>query len=402
MERVNVLTNINLYIEKQTIEKGFLILADGFIHSFGPMKDWAEPDNSYDILDFSLQPHIKAVPGFIDIHTHGAGGADAMDGNYDSFETMAKTLPQEGTTSFLATTMTQSKEAITKSLENAGQYILQQKKVRGAEVLGVHLEGPFINPDMAGAQPKEHIMPGDISLFQKWQQAANQQIKLVTLAPEQEGGAELLNYLDKQGIVASIGHSNASCHEVDTFVQAGAKQVTHLFNQMSGLHHREPGVVGACFLEDKLKAELIVDGIHVDPRIVNLTLQQKSSENIILITDSIRAKGLENGIYDLGGQDVYVENGRASLVDGTLAGSLLRMDEAIRNMLEFTGCSLADAIKMASLNPAKQLNIDDRKGSIAVGKDADIVILNDKNRVMLTFCRGQLVYNGMEEKNENH
>ncbi|MDQ0207320.1 N-acetylglucosamine-6-phosphate deacetylase [Alkalicoccobacillus murimartini] len=395
MEQVTAIINVDLYTENQLIEEGYLVLAGDSIQSFGPMNQFEAPELPYELVDFNLHQHVKAVPGFIDIHTHGAGGADTMDGKRDSFDTMARMLTQEGTTSFLATTMTQRVETITKSLEQAGEYILQQKKANGAEVLGIHLEGPFINPVMAGAQPKQHIIPSDIPLFQKWQQIAKQQIKLVTLAPEQTGGIELIRYLEKQGIIASIGHSNANFDEVEMSIQAGAKQVTHLFNQMRGLHHREPGVVGACFLTDELKAELIADGKHVHPSIVKLTFMQKTAEQIILITDSIRAKGLEEGTYDLGGQNVQVKDGTAILPDGTLAGSVLRMDQAIRNMISYTGCSLEDAIKMASLNPAKQLHVSHRKGSIAVGKDADIVILNEHNEVLLTFCRGHLVYKRM-------
>ncbi|MFL6516447.1 MAG: N-acetylglucosamine-6-phosphate deacetylase, partial [Bacillus sp. (in: firmicutes)] len=231
---------------------------------------------------------------------------------------------------------------------------------------------------------------------QKWQSLTNGNIKLVTLAPERPGGLDMIRYLKSNGIIASIGHTDATFDEVNEAIDAGANHVTHLFNQMRGLHHREPGVVGAAFLRDELKAEIIVDGVHVRPEMVKLAFKQKQSEGLILITDSMRAKCLKNGKYDLGGQEVTVKNGKAVLEDGTLAGSILKLGHAVKNIIAYTGCPLEDAIEMASVNPAKQLNIYDRKGSIAVGKDADIVILDEEMEVYMTLCHGAIAFNREE------
>jgi N-acetylglucosamine-6-phosphate deacetylase len=202
----------------------------------------------------------------------------------------------------------------------------------------------------------------------------------------------MVRYLKESGIIASIGHSDATYEQVVEAIEAGANHLTHLFNQMKGLHHREPGVVGAAFLHDELKAEIIADGVHVRPEMVKLAYKQKQREGLILITDSMRAKCLKNGTYDLGGQEVTVKDGKAVLEDGTLAGSILKLGQAFKNILNYTGCSIEDAIQMASVNPAKQLNIYDRKGSIAKGKDADIVILDHNREIFMTICRGEVAF----------
>jgi N-acetylglucosamine-6-phosphate deacetylase len=383
------LINGKVYAESRIIHSGFIKLANMEIQEIGTMSDYVSYDDSK-VID--LKGNI-VIPGLIDIHIHGVAGSDVMDGEIDALETMARALPQEGTTSFLATTMTQSEDMISKALKNAADFIHNHQKPGQSEVLGVHLEGPFLNPKMAGAQPVNFIAIPQISLFEKWQELAEGTIKVVTMAPEKEGGLELVGYLKESGIVVSIGHSDATYHEVKEAIKAGASQVTHLFNQMKGMHHREPGVVGAAFLLPELYAELIVDGIHVCPEMVELAYANKKSEKLILITDSMRAKCLKNGNYELGGQAVIVKDGRAELINGALAGSVLKLSDALKNMMRFVnGCTLEHAIKMASVNPAKQLDIFDRKGSIRVGKDADLVVLNSHYDVEMTFCRGELAY----------
>jgi len=383
------LKNIRIYSEAGLIENGYLKVEAGKIAEMGRVEESISFDG-YELI--TVPTDYTVIPGLIDVHIHGVDGADVMDGTKDALDRMSSALPKEGTTSFLATTMTQSKEAIECALVNAGDYIENQFPSNKAEILGVHLEGPFVNKKMAGAQPIQHIIDPQVELFKEWQELVKGHIKLVTLAPEIGEGIELIRYLKNTGVISSIGHTNSTYDEVLKAIDAGATHATHLFNQMSGLHHREPGVVGAVFLREELKAELISDGIHVRPEIVKLAHKMVGTERIILITDSMRAKCLRNGTYDLGGQDVTVQDGKAVLKDGTLAGSILRLGDALKNMMSFTDCTLDEVIQMGSANPAKQLNVFDRKGSIAVGKDADLVVLDENHNVMMTFCKGFLAY----------
>lgn len=328
------------------------------------------------------------VPGFIDCHIHGAGGSDVMDASVDALTTISTCLAKEGVTSFLATTMTAASDDITAALSVISEVKMQQQ---GAEILGVHLEGPFISKEKMGAQLGDNVCEPDIKLFHQWQEASGNNIKLVTLAPEVNDADAFIQEVTQQGVIASMGHSNATYEQANRAVKHGCTHATHLFNAMRGLHHREPGVVGAALLADTVTAELIADGEHLHPAIYPLALRMKGRENIVLVTDAIRAKCMPDGAYDLGGQEVAVTNSKVTLVDGTLAGSVLTMPQAIKNMMQFTGCSLADAVAMASYNPAHQLKVNDRKGTIEVGKDADLVVLDAELNVQLTVCRGDVV-----------
>jgi N-acetylglucosamine-6-phosphate deacetylase len=389
MEHSIALINGSIFEEVKHIPSGFIRITNSKIEDIGEMSEYVLAANE-NVIDLQGR---TVIPGMIDLHIHGTTGHDVMDGEIEALKTMSQALPQEGTTSFLATTITQSDGEISKALRNVAKYMKGYQTSGQSEILGVHLEGPFINPKMAGAQPEDYILSPNISLFEKWQQLAEGNIKQVTMAPEQEGGMELVRHLKQSGVIVSIGHSNATYIEVKEAISAGATQVTHLFNQMRGLHHREPGVAGAALLLPELYAELIVDGIHVSPEMVHLAFNNKTSEKLILITDSIRAKCLKNGHYDLGGQTVIVMEGRAELTNGTLAGSVLKLSHAMKNMLAYVkDCSLQDIIKMTAYNPAKQLNMLDRKGSIRKGKDADLVVLGKEHEVMMTFCRGKLAY----------
>lgn len=328
------------------------------------------------------------VPGYIDVHIHGASGFDAMDATPEALAGLASALPREGTTSFLATTMTQSNSAISKALINASLF---QAEDNQAEMLGVHLEGPFISPDRAGAQPVEHIVKPSISLFKEWQKQSGNRIKLVTIAPELEDGLAFIEELNETGVIASIGHSDASAEIVSKAVEAGARHVTHLYNQMSPFHHRKPGVVGASLLEDNLTVELIADFIHSHPKALDFAFRQKKAHRIILITDAMRAKGLPPGIYDLGGQNVHVSDNEARLGDETLAGSVLTMENATKNMNSATGCTLSEMVAMTSTNAAIQLGLSN-KGRIEPGKDADLTIIDENWNVQMTICRGNIAY----------
>jgi len=386
-----LLVNAKVLSEQGLIEKGFIYIKDGRIEETGPVSSMRADYGDAEVID--LPENSTILPGFIDVHIHGAGGADTMDATTDALNTMATVLPQEGTTSFLATTITQDKDEIVKALKNAEDYISNHNAPGKAEVIGVHLEGPFINEARKGAQPADHIIAPDIELFAKMQEAAGGHIRLVTLAPEKENGYEFIKYLAENNVIASIGHSDATYGQMADAVKAGATHVTHLFNGMRGIHHRDPGVAGAALLFDELKIEIIADGIHVVPEMIDLSMRAKGTDGVILITDSMRAKCLKNGTYDLGGQEVSVANGKALLADGTLAGSILKMKDSLKNMMEFSHISLEEAVKLASENPAKQLKMFDRKGSIAEGKDADLVILDENYDVSMAYCRGVNSFN---------
>lgn len=379
-----LIKGMEVFREQGVIPNGYVKIKDERIIGVGSCEDLS---NENDCRVIELSSSYKAIPGFIDLHIHGVNGADVMDATIEALDLMATSLPSEGTTSFLATTITQSIPSIEKALVNAGSY--QQQQVPGkAEVVGIHLEGPFVNTKRAGAQPLKFMIDPDLVLFDKWQQLSKGTIKMVTLAPELTGGLELVHYLSENNIIASIGHSDATFSEAVAAIENGVTQATHLYNQMRGLHHREPGVVGAVLLSESVKAEIIADGIHVRPEMIKLAYKVKGSDGTILITDSMRAKCLKNGIYDLGGQDVYVTDEKAVLKDGTLAGSILKLGNAFKNIISFTDCSIHEAIAMAAVNPAKQLKMYDRKGSLTVGKDADIVILDENLDVYMTYCRG--------------
>lgn len=371
----------NIHTETKILPYGAITIDSGIIRDISldiPHKSAAE------ILE--LPDDWQVLPGMIDVHVHGAAGADTMDATPEALATISDNLVKEGVTSFVATTMTATNEDIATALKNAQQYLHSQNK--GAEFLGVNVEGPFLAATKAGAQQAELLQKPDIKLVEKWLKLAPDVIKIVSVAPELANSCELIKFLTKNNIITSIGHSDATLQQAQQAIASGATEATHLFNAMHALHHREPGIAGACLLDERVYVELIADGIHVHPAMLQMTLKLKGKDKILLITDAMRAKYLQDGEYLLGGQKVYVADNKARLSDGTLAGSILRMDQALRNMVQFTNCSLTDAIKMVAVNPAKHLGVYDRKGSIAVNKDADLVILDADLNARMTVCRG--------------
>ncbi|PAD37403.1 N-acetylglucosamine-6-phosphate deacetylase [Terribacillus sp. 7520-G] len=377
-----LLRNVRICLPEKMMT-GQIGIANGKIAEIGE----GEPSRQY-MKEVDGKNHY-ALPGFIDGHIHGAAGADTMDATQESLHTIAAWLPNEGTTAFLATTITQDQGAIEAALEQVDLFSAQTGE---AELIGVHLEGPFVNPKKAGAQPLSHIQKPDVELFRKWRQLSGGNIRVVTLAPECDEDYRLTELLASERIVASAGHTDASFEQMKEAARHGIGQLTHLCNQMNGIHHRDVGAVGAGFLLSTLSSELIADGIHVAPEMLRLIYQNVGPERLILITDSLRGKGLEDGTYDLGGQAVTVKEGKALLPDGTLAGSMLQMKDAVRNMAAFADASVLDIAKMTAENPAKQYKIYDRKGSLTKGKDADIVLLDDQLTLQATYCRGNLAY----------
>lgn len=341
--------------------------------------------------EIELPENAVVLPGFIDEHIHGAGGSDAMDGNTKDLAIIAETVAKEGTTSFLATTMTQSKENILKAMRAVKEY-REAAGEQGARIAGVHLEGPFIAAAHKGAQPLEYVAAPDAKTFDEYNAACGNAIKIITLAPETDGALDFIRHIVAQGTVVSIGHTGAKYAEVKAAMEAGATNVTHTYNAQSPLHHREIGVVGSALLLEDLYCELICDTIHVSVPAMQLLVKNKRADKLALITDAMRAKGLADGVSELGGQTVYVKGGEARLADGTLAGSVLRMNRALQNMVEKVGVPFTQAVDYCTLNPARTLKMENEAGSIAEGKRADFAVLNDKFDVLYTVRDGKIIY----------
>lgn len=375
--------NVNVYVEGEGIVKTSIGFDNGIITCL------KESNEIEEIA--SLSDDMVVVPGFIDQHIHGAKGYDAMDGTIEAISGIAEALPKEGTTAFLATTMTQSPKNINQALETVKEY-KNMNKAEGAEVLGVHLEGPFISTSHIGAQPLEYVAEPLVETFKKYQEVSGNTIKLVSLAPEVEGADELIKYLRSQNIVASVGHSAAGYDDVEKAVEAGITNVTHTYNAQKAYHHRDIGTVGAALLIDSLNCEIICDIIHVSIPAIKMVIKNKPHSKVTLITDSMRAKQLEDGISELGGQTVIVKNGEARLENGALAGSVLLMNVAVKNVVERVGVPFIDVIDMATINPARNLGVDKEMGSIALGKKANLTILDKDFSVVMTIRDGNVVY----------
>ena len=331
------------------------------------------------------------VPGFIDEHIHGAAGSDAMDGTVDALSTIAKAVASEGTTGFLATTMTQSPENISKAMSAVKDYMAMDSQ-QGAKVLGIHLEGPFISVKHIGAQPLEYVANPSIEVFDDYYKKSGNAIKIVSLAPEVEGASQLVSHLNDLGVVASAGHTDAGYKDIEKAISLGLSNVTHTYNAQKGLHHRDVGVVGSAMLFDSLNSEAICDLVHLSAPAIKLLIKNKPHDKFTLITDSMRAKHLPDGISELGGQTVIVKDGEARLENGTLAGSILKMNDAVKNLVLKLDVPFADAIDFATINPARNLKLDDKIGSIKVGKNADFAVLDGEFNVIKTFRNGNLIF----------
>lgn len=333
---------------------------------------------------------LYLVPGFIDEHIHGANGTDTMDATIPALSNIATSLPQEGVTSFLATTMTMPKANIENALRNVAEYRKEERE--GARVLGVHLEGPFISPLHPGAQDPKAILRPDVELFKRWNTLSGNAIREVTVAYE-EGGEALLSYCVANGITFSLGHSDCKADLVRKAISEGLHSITHLYNAQRGFNHREPGIVGEALLHDGLKVELIADLIHSCKDAVSFVFKNKKKEDIVLITDSTEGKFLASGFYELGGQKVKIFDGVARLMNDTIAGSILSLNKALRNVAPLAkGYSLPDLIRLVTLNPATNLNLEAEYGSIEVGKHADFALIDKDFNVYMTIVGGKVAY----------
>jgi N-acetylglucosamine-6-phosphate deacetylase len=331
------------------------------------------------------------APGFLDIHIHGAGGHDVMESETGALPTVERLLAQHGVSSFFPTTVTAPLETILAALDRLATAVEARNsdsrdRVR-AQPLGIHLEGPFLSHTRRGAHPADLLLPPSLGIFEQFWQAARGHLRLMTLAPELPGAQELIAAATKRGVCVSLGHSDADLKATRTAVAAGARHATHTFNAMRPLSHREPGIVGEVLTDTNVTADFIADGIHLDPAIVRLILQAKGLDSSILITDAISATGMPDGKYRLGSFEVEVRHGKC-LSNGKLAGSVLTMDLAVRNVMRFADCNLQQALRPATVNPARLLGMAARKGMLVAGADADIAVLSPNGEVRKTIIGG--------------
>ena len=372
-----LLKNIDLYTGYQHIADAYVRFTD-VIQDVGYMVDFSEQADDELIAEATGR---LVVPGFIDVHKHGGYGLDTMDGDPDKLNNMVNLMVTEGITSLFPTTITQSPENIERALVTINQVAKKNPVIQG-----IHLEGPFINKVFMGAQPEEYIINPNTALLKKWYALSGERIRLVTYAPENGGIPDFEAFMLAHHIVPSIGHSNATraqlCH-------SRATHITHLYNAQRPLQHREPGVTGHGMIEEAITGELIADGFHITPDMLELAFRLKGAQRLELITDSMRAEGLGDGISELGGQKVTVKDKQARLDNGHLAGSVLAYDDAFRNIQTMTSASIQDAVQMSSVNQALEFGLT-QKGHLAIGKDADFNLFNKKDmRLQATYSMGR-------------
>lgn len=333
------------------------------------------------------------LPGFLDMHVHGGGGADFMHGAPDAVRQVARTHARFGTTGLLATTLTASRDATDQAILAARTVANEGRQRDEARILGIHLEGPYICPARRGAQPAQYVREADVEEFAHWVELSGHMVRQITIAPEMPGAEKLIRDAHVNGVIASIGHTDANADQTIDAIGWGARHATHLFNAMTGIRHREPGVAGAVLSSPEIVAELIADGVHLHPLVVRLILAAKGPDGAVLITDAMEGAAMPDAEYDLGGTPVIVRDGTASFADGTLAGSVLTMNRAFHNACRFADLSPVLGARFASANAARELGMADRFGSLAPGYEADIAILNPiTGEVAWTIIGGEIAY----------
>jgi len=385
-----VVTAASLWDGRQLISNPVVEIADGRVAGLWPLAEreipsWAHGENR---LDF---PGATLAPAFLDVHIHGAAGHDVMEATPAALAAVSRFLAGRGTGSFLATTVTAPLDATLRALEGLAKRIeeAQAGDWPGAQPLGIHLEGPFLSHAKRGVHPPEHLLAPDISIFDHFFNAAEGHVRLMTLAPELSGAAELAAHATARGVRVSVGHSNATAAETQRTIAAGAVSATHTFNAMRPLDHREPGILGTVLTTDSLYAELICDGVHVHPSLVPLWWRAKGSKRAILVTDAMSATGMPEGEYMLGELAVQVANGRAT-ANGVLAGSVLTLDLALKNFISYTGATVESALPLVTQNPAAMTGFAENAGTICVGGPANFVALDGTGALLASIIHGQL------------
>ncbi len=377
----------NIITPDTVIPQGVVLVEGKKILEVGHRFEVAFEDSEFETLHFEQK---TLVPGFIDVHIHGARGRDVMEGTREAVEVVSRHLALHGTTSYLATTVTASPIETIQAVESLGKIVPDE--TGGARILGLHLEGPFISQEKRGVHPPEHIRPPSTRIFDELLKMSNDHVRLITVAPEIPGGLDFIQHIRSKGVLVSLGHSNATYEVAQQAIRAGASNATHTFNAMRDFSHRQPGVLGAVLTDSTVWTELIADGAHVDPIAIQMLLKCKGHRKILLVTDGISAAGMPDGDFQLGSLLVKVSQGVCRVPEGALAGSTLSLDRALQNMMRWTGIPLEEAVYMTSRNAAESIGVAKTKGSIQPGYDADMVLLNDDMHVHATFCEGKLVH----------
>ncbi len=372
----------------EEISDGVIIVEGGQIKGVGHRDEIRIPSGATDFVATGL----TVVPGFVDLHLHGAGGHDVMEADTRALDRITSTVARHGTTSIVATTVTAPVEETCRSLESIARYIRshEQQEENGrlaAEILGVHLEGPFISAARRGVHPPAAILEPSVEMLEKFLNASDGLVKILTLAPELPGAMELIEFAVAAGLVVGMGHTDADYDQARAAIRAGARHAVHTYNAMRPFSHRDPGILGAIMTDPEVTAEIIADGVHVAVAAIQVLIGAKGFETVLLVSDGIAATAMPDGTYRLGNFEVNVRGGVARNAEGKLAGSTLTLDRAIRNVVAY-GVPLLDAVRMATLLPARRLGLAGKKGVIAVGADADIVALTPDLRVAGVMTRG--------------
>lgn len=381
-----VYTAKRLWDGNSLVEHPVITTEDGLIVSVGTRESAVVPSGA-PIQDFG---DATLSPAFFDVHIHGSAGHDVMEATPEALAKIGAFLASRGTGSYLATTVTAPVDATLRSLESLSKLIRQHPDGPLAWPIGIHLEGPFLSHKKRGVHPPDLLLAPDAKLFDRMFDASGGLVRLMTLAPELPNAVELAAHAVARGVRISVGHSDATAAETRAVLNAGATSATHTFNAMRPLDHREPGILGTVLTTDTLFAELICDGVHTAPELVQLWWKAKGPQRAILITDGMSAAGMPDGTYQLGGFDVEVANGRA-MANGVLAGSVLTLDRALANLIKFTSAPVEDGLRTLTVNPATMSGFEDRAGALAVGHPANIVAVNRAGELIASVHRGEVV-----------
>lgn len=373
---------------QEEISEGVIIVEGSRIVAVGHRDEIRIPSDARDYL----APGLTAVPGFVDLHIHGAGGHDFMEADSRALDRITSMVARHGTTSLVATTVTAPVEETCRSLEGIAQYIRSHENSEPngsleAEILGIHLEGPFISPARRGVHPEQSIAIPSVEVLKQFSNASDGLLKILTLAPELPGAMELIEFATAAGIVVGMGHTDANYDQARAAIRAGARHAVHTYNAMRPFSHRDPGILGAIMTDPEVTAEVIADGVHVAVAAVQVLMGAKGFDTVLLVSDGIAATGMRDGTYRLGNIEVNVRDGVARNAEGKLAGSTLALDRAVRNVVAW-GVPFLDAIRMVTVLPARRLSLAGKKGVIAPGADADIVLLTADLRIAAVMTRG--------------